>query len=281
MNWAATLRSEISQKAGEYSERNNIPHYPSLGQSPTVMFEPYEGGTLHGNFLPSSYKSILGDPLWSLRLKKPHQQTKALPMEKREQANELDSSNSSDALLMNIFCNPAAIRSSSLAKLFGRGKLPRPEFGIPGRVPLSNGDTDTTEIDMRLDNIFVEAKLTEADFTAKAKPHAERYRDFEKAFEVSVLPQNEEEYLNYQLIRNVLAALAHNAEFFLICDARRPDLLRSWWNVMQCIKAAELRFRCQFVLWQEIALTGPDELRKFLEEKYGIVMKRLIEARLL
>jgi len=274
MSWALSLRSEISRRAIQYGERNNIPHYPSLGRLPTIMFKPYRGDTLHGNFLSSSYKPILDDPLWSLRLKKPHQQRKALPPEQRTQANELDSSNSSDALLMNIFCNPEAIKGSPLAELFGQTKLPRPEFGAPGCVPFSNGSTDTTEIDMRLGNILVEAKLTEADFTAKPKVHVERYRDFKEVFEVSVLPQSNDEYFNYQLIRNVLSAYAHGTSFFLICDARRPDLLRSWWNVMRSIKATELRLRCQFVLWQEIAVTVPDEMRKFLEEKYGIALKK-------
>jgi len=89
---------------------------------------------------------------------------------------------------------------------------------------------------------------------------------------MSALPQNEKEYLNYQLIRNVLAAFACNGEFFLICDARRPDL-RSWWNVIQSIRLTGLRSRCQFLLWQEIAASVADVLRKFLEEKYGIVTK--------
>jgi len=273
MNWAASLRNGISQKAKEYAERNNIPYYLSLGQSPTVMFEPYEGGLLHGNFLPASYKAILDNPLWSLRLKKPHQQAKAVPMEKRAQANELDSSNSSDALLMNIFCNPEAVKCSALAKLFGRERLLLPEFGIPGQVPLDNGGTDATEIDMRMGNVRVEAKLTEADFTSKPKAHVERYWDFGKVFEVSALPQDEKDYLNYQLIRNVLAAFAHNGEFFLICDARRPDLLRSWWCVMQSIKPMDLRSRCQFLLWQEIAVALPEGPRKFMEEKYGTIIK--------
>jgi hypothetical protein len=273
MNWATSLRKEISQKAKEYAERNNIPYYLSLGSSPAVIFESYEGGTLHGNFLPSSYKAILNDRFWSSRLKKPHQQSKALPIGKRGQAAELDSCNSSDALLMNIFCNPKASRASPLAKLFGQGKLPRPEFGVEGRVPLSNGEKDATEIDMQLGNLFVEAKFTEADFTDKPKVHAERYRDFKEVFELSALPQNNDAYFNYQLIRNILAAYAHGAAFFLMCDARRPDLLRSWWNVMRCIKPVQLRLRCHFVLWQEIADALPVGLQKFLEEKYGIGMK--------
>jgi hypothetical protein len=273
MNWATSLRKEISRRAKEYADKNNIPYYLSLGSSPTVMFKSYEGGTLHGNFLPSSYKAILGDRYWSLRLKKPHQQPKALPLEKSAQANELDSSNSSDALLMNIFCNPKALKSASLAKLFHQEKLTRPEFGIQGRVPFRTGKKDATEIDMRLGSLFIEAKFTEADFTDKAKVHVERYHDFKEVFEPSALPQNNDAYFNYQLIRNVLAAYAHGAAFFLICDARRPDLLRSLWNVISCIKPVQLRLRCKFLLWQEISAALNGKLQEFLEEKYGIAMR--------
>lgn len=270
MNWAGSLRGEISYWASQYAERYNIPHYPSLGDPPTIMFEPYNGNTLHGNFLAPSYEAILDHQRWWSRLKKSHQRSKALPAEKRSQAKEVDSSSSSDALLMNVFCYPKIEKRYALARLFGQSVLPLPEFGVPGRVPFVGGETDTTEIDMRLGEILIEAKLTEPDFTRKSKAHVETYRDFKEVFEASALPQSDDEYFNYQLIRYVLGAFAHDTEFFLICDARRPDLLRSWWDVMRSIKPLALRSRCHFVLWQEIAAAVPDEVREFLGEKYGI-----------
>jgi hypothetical protein len=273
MNWSESLRREISQQARDYAERYSIPCYFSVGQVPTVMFEAYAGGTLHGNFLPFSYKAILGKESWKKRLNKPHQQNKAFPIEKRTQAKELDSSNSSDALLMNVFCNPKVLKISAVAKWFELDSLPEPEFGFPGEVPFGNGKKDTTEIDMRLSSVFVEAKVTETDFTGKAKSHVESYRDFKTVFEISALPQTEKEYLNYQLIRNVLAAFAHKTRFVLICDARRPDLLRSWWDVLKCVKSTDLRLQCKFVLWQEIATCVGRDLKVFLEDKYGIVAK--------
>ena len=270
MNWADALRREIRKCAEEYAEQHELSRYHSLGRSPTVMFEAYAGGTLHGNFLAGSYKAILDYPPWRARLLKPHQRPDALPARTGREAMELDSSNSSDALLMNIFCYPAITRSVSLAQLFGRRTLPSPEFGVPGCVPLKGGEPDATEIDMRLGKSFVEAKLTEANFTAKMKAHVETYRDFDRVFDSATLPQSDEEYSDYQLIRNVLAASAHEAEFYLICDARRPDLLRSWWEVMRSIKSPALRSRCHFVLWQEIAASVPEGVREFLLEKYGI-----------
>jgi hypothetical protein len=170
---------------------------------------------------------------------------------------------------MNVFCYPSITRRATLAHLFGQRELASPEFGVPGFVPPNGGESDATEIDLRLGEAFVEAKLTEADFTSKVKAHVERYRDFDQVFESATLPQREEEYSNYQLIRNVLAASTHELEFYLICDARRPDLLRSWWGVMGSVKSPALRSRCHLVFWQEIAASAPEELREFLLEKYN------------
>lgn len=194
----------------------------------------------------------------------------ALPAEKHDHAKELDPSNSSDALPRNIFCFPGIARCRGLIKLFGENRGCTPEFGVPGKVPLNGGKTDTTEIDMQFGGSFVEAKLTEANFTAKSKTRVALYRDFEKVFEAAQLPQSADTYMNYQLVRNVLAAFAHGRDFVLVCDARRPDLLRSWWDVMRSIKLTEVRSRCHFVLWQELAAELPQRIVSFLAEKYGI-----------
>ena len=270
MNWATSLRRAISYWAKQYAEHRGIPYYLSLGQHPTVMFKPYNGNTLHGNFLSPSYKAILDHPPWKSRLNKAHPQSRSLPPEERSTAKELDSSNSSDALLMNVFCHPEVKDCTDLMLLFGLSSFQCPEFGVPGCVPLIKGKVDSTEIDMRTDDIIIEAKLTESDFTKKTKDRIEAYRDFEEVFEASALPQDNDKYFNYQLIRNVLAAYAQDASYFLICDARRPDLLKSWGDVMSCIKPMALRIRCHFVLWQEIAAVSPDEIRDFLKDKYGI-----------
>jgi hypothetical protein len=145
-----------------------------------------------------------------------------------------------------------------------------PEFGVPGSVPLEGGGVDATEIDMRAGRVIFESKLTERDFTSKAKPLVERYRDFTSTFETEQLPQTSAEYASYQLIRNVLAAQAHGYSLVLLCDARRPDLLHAWWAVHTAIRSPSLRARCGFLLWQEVAAVVPAELQKFLAEKYGI-----------
>lgn len=69
-----------------------------------------------------------------------------------------------------------------------------------------------------------------------------------------------------QLIRNVLAAHKSDDRFLLFCDARHPDLLRAWWQVYGAIKLPQLRARCGFVLWQEIALVVPKSLSDYLAQ---------------
>jgi hypothetical protein len=77
-------------------------------------------------------------------------------------------------------------------------------------------------------------------------------------------------YEGYQLIRNVLAAWATGSRFCVICDGRRPDLMEAWFAVMQGVRTAEMRTRLSVVTWQELAGAAPEELKAFLETKYGI-----------
>ena len=75
---------------------------------------------------------------------------------------------------------------------------------------------------MKLDGILMEAKLTEKDFTTKEKRIIESYDNFKKVFNEELLPQSSENYyVNYQLIRNILAVYERNLSFLLLCDARR------------------------------------------------------------
>jgi hypothetical protein len=78
-------------------------------------------------------------------------------------------------------------------------------------------------------------------------------------------------YASYQLIRNVLAAYAGGLSFCVIHDERRPDLRESWFRVMNAVKSADMRVRCKALTWQEIVTHLPEQLRDFLEVKYGVV----------
>ena len=272
MSSSYQLRSEIAKCAKDYAVSRSIPFYCSCGKPPTILFEPYDDGRLHGNFLPATYRAILENSEWAPRLEKPHhQRSTALPADKKGNARELDSSNSSDALLMNVLCYPGVVDSPKIAQLFGCDRLEPLSFGHRAQVPRTGKRVDRTEVDMRVADALVEAKLTEQDFTSKSRAHVETYGDFHSVFDASSLPQNAEKYHGYQLIRNVLAAHDSGSKFYLICDERRPDLIGRWEEVTGSVRSDELRARCQYLLWQEIAATAPDELRRFLEAKYGIV----------
>jgi hypothetical protein len=177
---------------------------------------------------------------------------------------------SSDALLMNVFCHAGTLRSSAVARLLGTVAKTRPEFGLRARVPLTNGRVDATEIDMRIGNLLVEAKLTESDFQQAGKEKVQRYRDFPAVFDENELPQSERYYYSYQLIRNVLAAFDRQAAFCVLLDARRNDLLEAWYAVMRCVRSAELRTACKVLTWQELSRALPVSLQLFLAQKYGI-----------
>ena len=64
-----------------------------------------------------------------------------------------------------------------------------PVFGWKARVPLANGRTDRTEVDMRWGGLLVEAKLTESGFQTRAAAIVEAYRDFDAVFDRELLPR--------------------------------------------------------------------------------------------
>ncbi len=98
-NWAATLRRELAQRAKRYAAAHGVTCYESLGVSPTIVFPGDAANLRHGNFIDESYAAILASPTWAKRLGKAHRQRhRALPEDRRGDAWELDSSNSSDAL---------------------------------------------------------------------------------------------------------------------------------------------------------------------------------------
>ncbi len=280
-HYAAELRYELSVRGEAFAKKHKLKHCLSYGSQPVVCYEPDGDG--HGNFLAQTYRAILRNPQWARRLAKAHTSARsALPRNDRGFWGEVDSSNSSDALLMNVFCFPGVFEDGRVWSLLGVEEGVAPEFGVRARVPLKHGKFDRTEVDMRLGSLLVEAKLTEADFQAREKEVVENYRDFDEVFDKKLLPvcaavsgdhgsrSRTARYASYQLIRNVLAAWANECAFCVLCDARRPDLVQVWYEVMRAVRPADLRVRCKVLTWQELAEAVPSRLREFLCEKYGI-----------
>ncbi len=123
---------------------------------------------------------------------------------------------------------------------------------------------------MKLGDLMVEAKLTETDFQTASKRMIERYRDVEEVFDLAELMVSGDFVRSYQLIRGVLAAFATGGSLCVLCDARRPDLIESWYSVVRAVRSCVLRCRLQLLTWQELATVLPSALKKFLAAKYGI-----------
>lgn len=303
--YAAQLRLELGARNRLYAR--NRAHVESYGDPPVIIYAPE--GERHGNFFDAAYQAILAQPHWAKRFNKIHTHGRSLPKAERKW-RELDSSMSSDALLMNVFCTPGVSESSSVRSMLGVDGDELPVFGWRAKVPLLRGLFDRTEVDMRWGGLLVEAKLTESDFQTCLPALVDAYRDLDTVFDRDLLPRIEiavtrrkssvefpedytqEEvrvaaedwepyrwevppetisgYSSYQLIRNVLAASATGTSFCVLLDERRPDLREAWFRIMSAVKDASLRVRLKVLTWQELASALPAQLRDFLAEKYGI-----------
>jgi hypothetical protein len=197
--------------------------------------------------------------------------------------------------------------SAPVATLLNVDPAAHPCFGAHPGVPLNStlkprtkrstppAAVDRTEIDLVLGNLLIEAKLTESDFQTATPTLIQRYRDLEAVFKVDglsrkilappPLPPNvdpDDPTVNlpsrtarvriggYQLIRNVLAAFAADASFCVLCDARRQDLVESWYSVLRAVRSPTFATRLKLLTWQELSQALPADLQSFLKDKYGI-----------
>ena len=171
---------------------------------------------------------------------------------------------------MNIFCYPRVLASRRLQALLGIAAKAPMHFGHRPGTPLRRKLVDRTEIDLRLGDLLIEAKLTESDFQSAPLRLVERYPDFETVFDREALEITSAGVRSYQLIRGVLAVHTLNARFCVLCDARRPDLIEAWHAIQRAVRSADLRARLQLITWQELAACVPPMLARFLAAKYGI-----------
>ena len=251
---ADAFKLEIRKAALNYAYKRGLPVDESHASA--VIFR-----RLEDNFHPQSFKSIANHCEWQQRTNKAHQNVAGVL--------EMQSSNSSDALLMNIFCHPDIGRWKDIRNLIGE-QLDDINFGFPAKVHVNRGQVDTTEIDMALRASFCEAKLTETDFTHKTADIVERYYGLNATFHAEELPRIGEDYDNYQIIRNLLAAFQHDRKHILLCDERRPDLVRRYMQTVSCLRDMHNRKKCRVVFWQEIVGACGASLRDWIEEKYGM-----------
>jgi hypothetical protein len=184
--YASALRRDLVARSRLWARGRA--HVESYGNPPVIVYEPHDGS--HGNFFDAAYAAIAARPEWMRRFDKIHAQGRALPKaESGRRWRELDSSMSSDALLMNLFCGLNVADAAEVRRALGVEREGLPEFGWKARVPLASGRFDRTEVDMRWGDLLVEAKLTETDFQTRAARIVEGYRDFDAVFERELLPR--------------------------------------------------------------------------------------------
>jgi len=186
--FASELRRELGLRNRRWARGRA--HVESYGNPPVIVYPPES--LRHGNFFDAAYAAIAARPEWMRRFDKIHAQGRALPkLESGRKWRELDSSMSSDALLMNVFCAPGVAESMAVRRALGADGENPPTFGWKARVPLRSGRFDRTEVDMRWGTLLVEAKLTEGDFQTRAAAVMEAYRDFDAVFDRELLPRVE------------------------------------------------------------------------------------------
>jgi hypothetical protein len=263
---SAELRRELSSRNLLLGEA--VPHESTFGTVPSVLYRDTDG--YHGNFLAASYRRICAAEDWERRLAKCYTASRRVARSRDRVRRELDCANSSDALLMNIFCYPGITSRAALCSLLGIERGLRPQFGVKPATPFLTGRADRTEVDMSLGHLLVEAKLTESGFQTARRELVLRYRDLDEVFDTDELPASAGRYRHYQLIRGVLAAHFCGRSFLVLCDSRRKDLRDGWYSVLRRVRSCELRSRLAILTWQELTVTLPETLQKFLGDKYGI-----------
>jgi hypothetical protein len=267
---ASALHRDLNARATLYANKHTLLHDFTCGRHPSVIFGEDEMGR-HGNFHPLSYRAILADPAWRARLGKAHTASRRALPRADWHWRELDCAASSDALLMNIFCHPNLYQTSHAGALLGISPGTRPSFGVHPRLPRERNLIDMTEVDMELDGLLVEAKLTESDFQSAPPALLARFSNYRDVFDLEALPRTATgAYAGYQLLRGVLAAHGAGAGFCVLLDARRTDLIAAWHNVLCAVGSAALRTRLKLLTWQELSAVCPNDLQHFLSEKYGI-----------
>ncbi|MBD3617461.1 MAG: hypothetical protein HUJ22_12905 [Gracilimonas sp.] len=258
MSFSDQLRDSIKQSTLDYIGEAGIPteKYNVVGSA--VIFSTDEAS--NKNFLPKTLNHINQHDDWKNRLSKVHSHFE-------DGTVEMASSNSSDTLLMNIFCHPNFFKWGGPQKYLGFENA-EPKFGW---IPKVEASPRYTEVDMKLGSTIYEAKLTEQGFNQKEKKRVlERYPGVENIFDLDML-QNGDQLLHYQLLRNIYVAEKKGLNFRLLCDYRRPDLLQGLFQTTQAIVDHDLRQRVGFITWQEIASFVGKDLKDFLRFKYGII----------
>ena len=249
MNYSTQLKSRLIRNAVNYC---NSKSFTGIKRPTAFLFNDIEM-----SFHPEAYKNITENKKYSDRLKKIHSKVPSI--------FEMQSSNSSDALLMNFFAHPRIKESKALRELLSIDQSDTIEFGW--KPDHENEKRYKTEIDLKIGNSIFEAKLTEQDFKSKKIHIVLRYADVEKIIDLKSLTTNDI-VSNYQLIRNLVTAKKYGLKFNLIIDESRMDLVNEFNKVKSAVIDKSLFENMKVITWQEIADTVEEDLKKYITERY-------------
>jgi len=253
MNYTDTIKHRLKENAIGLCEQNS--ELKGQEHKTALIWE-----NLEMNFNKKSFGCIQKNEEWFKRTQKTHQNV--------PDVLEMQSSNSSDALLMNIFCYPKIFDWKGVRDLL---EISLPIDMILGWNPNcfeNEHPKFPTEVDLKINDTIFEAKLTEKDFQSKDKKTVAKYPDFTSVFHTNLLPQTDNKYTTYQLIRNFLIAHFENFNFVLLVDSSRIDLIRGFYDTAKAIKCPELRKRIRFITWQELVGVCGEDLKEYITEKY-------------
>lgn len=251
MNYSELIKQRISRNITKDNRYDGL--YKTCKSS--IIFNRIED-----NFCKSSFDNIKSNPAWYERTKKLHSNF-------NDGTFEMQSSNSSDALLMNIFCHPKFNTWKGVNDFLN---IHPEEQKIFGWNPIFDNENSEhrTEIDLKIGNHIFESKLTESTFTTKSVSIVENYKDFSTVFDSTLLEKSNNEYKHYQLLRNILTAYKYDFYFSILIDSTRIDLIKELLNVVIAVKDSTLRKRINFFTWQEIVDSCGKDIKDYISKKY-------------
>lgn len=250
MNYAGKLKQRLLSRALDLCKKES---FNGTKRKTAFLFDE-----LSMNFHPDSFENISKTEEYKKRLDKGHAQADGF--------KELQSSNSSDALLMNFFAHPKIQTWKSLRDLLSIDESDSIEFGW---CPVIENEKRgfATVIDMKIGNTIFEAKLTESDFTQRDLDIVLEYSNVENIIDLKRLTNNGF-VSNYQLVRHLITADKYGFKFILLIDEARTDLIREFYKVKFEIKDSTLEERFNFITWQELASCVGRDLCVYITEKY-------------
>jgi hypothetical protein len=274
-DWVAELRRELTLRAITYAQRNCLPHFLSKGG--TIFFEPYldaSGVTRHGNFFAPSYQIIRHDPEWAGMLNHGVANANAIPRLKQGVAMETDSSCSTAALAMSLFCLPEINEAvASILKV----EAGRPRFA--GEIKSSGRRKKSREFEPDIilngGGVYVWAVLTESLTGAMTVSELEQHPSIQRFADLNRLAVSGGIVRYADVLKMYLTAQQNNARFVLIIDQRRQDLAKAYRKIMQAAKSSDIG---SLLTWQDLAKVLPGDAKAFVQQKYGIEAGITIEV---